>query len=82
MKFTKKIGSVDSIRKVWTDDRSKVIGICGLVSDMVASGRLNSDDPDIDDLDIEGVWCLIDHFGRIFEFASSRDGLFDDCEGG
>lgn len=40
MRLTRRVGSEDSIRKVWSDDKSQCYGIVGTVEDLTKSGIL------------------------------------------
>ncbi|MBE5807093.1 MAG: hypothetical protein E7317_02000 [Clostridiales bacterium] len=42
MKYTTKKGYTGTIRKIWTDDKSKVLGVVGEIGDLLKEGILES----------------------------------------
>lgn len=47
MKFTRKKNAINSIRKVWNDDKTICYGVVGIVEDLLEEGILD--------------WCEYDH---------------------
>lgn len=53
MKLTMKKNSSNSIRRVWNDDKTKLLGVVGTVEDLLADGWLSGYE------DIHSLWCFL-----------------------
>ena len=74
MRYLKKKGYEGTIRKVVSEDRSKVYGIVGTVEDMLKEGILEYYDGS------ETQWCMISSCwdGAVW-FGSDRQDVVDYC---
>lgn len=53
MRFTKPVGSTDTLRKVWNNDKSELYGVVGKVGDMLKEGILERCDYSHE------TWCYL-----------------------
>lgn len=69
MKLTKKVGSTNTIRKVWNDGKTVVLGVVGTVGDLLTEKLLKYADYDRD------AWCYLSMDGKGYFEGTREDAL-------